>query len=318
MKTKILKKVMAVIMVQALVFNMGGLNSLKGATFANSNDIVPEEETSYHEESDFDESEFESEVVEEETEAEEEESSKELEADLELESFEETEAEEDIEETSVDEETSTDAEANDETEANVESETSEETETFDETKESEETETSEEVEATAEESLVAKATPSDIDDLNRVVGTALNADSIFSVENDVMTLLKDAVLDESLKIEKDTTINLNSFTLSIEKDDYVLNVKNAALTIKDDSKNGGIVGSANMPAIYADNSDLYLYSGNISTVKSDDIRITKNYTIELYNSNVTIDGANIYGKDGADSEKKYGTEGGAAIYAKIS
>ena len=317
MKTKILKKVMAVIMVQALVFNMGGLNSLKGATFANSNDIVPEEETSYYEEFDFDESEFESEVVEEETEAEEEESSEELETDLELESFEETEAEEDIEETSVDEETSTDAEANDETEANVESETSEETETFDETKESEETETSEEVEATAEESLVAKATPSDIDDLNKVVGTALNADSIFSVENDVMTLLKDAVLDESLKIEKDTTINLNSFKLSIEKDDYVLNVKNAALTIKDDSKNGGIVGSANMPAIYAESADLYLYSINISTTKANNIRVSNNYTIESNNSNIIVDGANIYGKDGADNEKKYGAEGGAAIYAKM-
>ena len=317
MKTKILKKVMAVIMVQALVFNMGGLNSLKGATFANSNDIVPEEETSYYEESDSDESEFESEVVEEEAEDEEEESSKELEADLELESFEETETEEYIEETSADEETSTDAEANDETEANVESETSEETETFDETKESEETETSEEMEAIAEESLVAKATPSDIDDLNKVVGTALNDDSIFSVENDVMTLLKDAVLDESLKIEKDTTINLNSFTLSIEKDDYVLNVKNAALTIKDDSKNGGIVGSANMPAIYAESADLYLYSINISTTKANNIRVSNNYTIESNNSNIIVDGANIYGKDGADNEKKYGAEGGAAIYAKM-
>ena len=209
----------------------------------------------------------------------------------------------------------------------VEEETEAESDTVDIVESEEETETietiaeeetSESLDESAETSLVEESEETKETESTSVSEEVNTTYETATIDDGTITLNDDMVLEDTLYIENDTVLNLNSFSLSLEKDDYVIYVKNSILTIVDETGKGSVIGSSSKAAIYVENSDLYLNGGTIKALKSDVTDLENDYTIEAYNSNVTIDGSEIYGREGADEEFGCGSTGGAAIYFKTT
>ena len=161
------------------------------------------------------------------------------------------------------------------------------------------------------------STQSELDDyrcLDTFGQIAYHAEDAVALYDNIIILLKDIELEYALYIEDDVALDLSGHTIKGPADNYALYVENN-FTLQNSGDIVGKIegGNDKFPTIYLKDATAEFLGGKIYGAKGDESDFDGGDAIHSYDSNITVEGASIYGGVGFSSSDDRGGNGGDAI-----